>query len=147
MHDPRGTHWWPQTVGLADCSIYSPQDSQNRSRLRPSASSLVTSRAINSSLVLFSFGKLVTMYLFLAAALVSLASTAATSVEMQSFSLFTRSGLDKRATCTVDQITPESCEKCFGPGYVNCLTNTCYNPGAGASCCSNGCKSLKRIQP
>lgn len=38
---------------------------------------------------------------------------------------------------------PATCEKSCGPGYVICVSfPTCYNPGNGESCCSNGCKSL-----
>ncbi|KAK5313655.1 hypothetical protein LTR70_007496 [Exophiala xenobiotica] len=77
------------------------------------------------------------MRLFLVT-LVTLASTAAASENTHGFSLFTRSGLDKRQICTVNEITSTSCQECFGAGSVNCLSNTCYNPGVGDSCCSDG---------
>ena len=34
---------------------------------------------------------------------------------------------------------PATCERSCGPGYVTCIRfPTCYNPGAGDSCCSDG---------
>ena len=34
---------------------------------------------------------------------------------------------------------PATCERSCGPGYVQCISfPTCYNPGLGQSCCSNG---------
>jgi hypothetical protein len=37
---------------------------------------------------------------------------------------------------------PYTCEHSCGAGYVECIAPpTCYNPGLGESCCSNGSKS------
>lgn len=36
---------------------------------------------------------------------------------------------------------PVTCERSCGAGYVQCISfPTCYNPGLGESCCSNGSK-------
>ncbi|KAL2349945.1 hypothetical protein BJ546DRAFT_561048 [Cryomyces antarcticus] len=36
--------------------------------------------------------------------------------------------------CTTSSI----CSVCFGAGYVPCSSTTCFNPGAGEQCCSDG---------
>ena len=34
---------------------------------------------------------------------------------------------------------PATCERSCGPGFITCVSfPTCYNPGRGDTCCSNG---------
>ena len=52
------------------------------------------------------------------------------------------SGLFERQTQLCTPVpAPATCEKSCGPGYVECVSfPTCYNPGEGDVCCSDGCK-------
>ena len=44
----------------------------------------------------------------------------------------------RTTTCQSVQPGPSLCARACGPGYVQCSAETCYNPGEGQSCCSNG---------
>ncbi|KAH7127490.1 Prp 4 [Dactylonectria macrodidyma] len=49
-------------------------------------------------------------------------------------------GLDERQTVFCEEIYPPyTCERSCGEGYTECIDwPTCYNPGEGQTCCSDG---------
>lgn len=51
-----------------------------------------------------------------------------------------KSVIERQTLCT-PVTAPYTCERSCGPGYTECVSfPTCYNPGLGQSCCSNGRK-------
>lgn len=50
-----------------------------------------------------------------------------------------RGVFERQSTECVPVTAPATCERSCGPGNIECVSfPTCYNPGAGESCCSNG---------
>ena len=57
------------------------------------------------------------------------------------------SALFERQTRVCKPVPPPlTCERSCGPGYITCISlPTCYNPGKGDVCCSDGCESRTSV--
>ena len=74
--------------------------------------------------------------------LASVASATAALSGQRDF-LMAKPGLFERQTRMCQPVeAPYTCERSCGAGYVQCISYpTCYNPGLGETCCSNGGQS------
>ncbi|OAQ59685.1 proline-rich antigen 3 [Pochonia chlamydosporia 170] len=72
--------------------------------------------------------------------ILALAGVSSASASLQARSYETFDNLFGRQTQLCKPVTaPFTCERSCGAGYTECIRfPTCYNPGRGDSCCSNG---------
>jgi hypothetical protein len=91
--------------------------------------------------------QLLSTLIFIGVASASLAQMAVRSPALMALE-GVMAGVSKRQTRFCDRVPPgpNLCERSCGAGYVECINpTTCYNPGEGDVCCSDGSKFAQLV--